>query len=44
MDELRLAIRESWEEIPSTLSEKFVESMPLRLKVVIKAKEGPTAF
>ena len=44
MDELRLAIRESWVEIPSTLCEKLVESMSRLLKAVIRATGGPTTF
>ena len=36
--------RESWEEIPSTLCEKFDESMPNCLKANIGAKGGRTAF
>ena len=43
IDEPRLAIGKI-EEIPSTLREKFVESMPRRLKAVIRAKGGPTTF
>lgn len=44
MNALRLAIKESWKEIPSHLCEKVVESMPRRLKAVIRAKGGPTKF
>ena len=44
VDELHLAIRESSWEIPSILCEKFVESMPRRLKAVIRAKGEPTTF
>lgn len=44
MDELRLAIKESWGEIPSNLCHELVESMPRHLNAVIKAKGGPTKY
>lgn len=44
IENLREAIKKSWEEIPSNLCHELVESMPRRIKAVIKAKGGPTKY
>lgn len=43
-EHLKQRIREEWGKISSDYTRKLVESMPKRLKDVIKAKGGPTRY
>jgi hypothetical protein len=42
--ELRTAIKEIWENIPSSVTKNLVESMPRRLQAVLDAKGGHTKY
>lgn len=42
--ELRAAIKEIWESIPSTVTRNLAESMPRRLQAVLDAKGGHTRY
>lgn len=41
---LKEIILEEWHKIPPSVTSKLVESMPNRLKAIIKAKGGPTKY
>lgn len=43
-DQLSIAIKNSWSEIPVELCNKLVQSMPKRIRAVIKARGGATQF
>ena len=42
--ELKIAIQEIWNSIPSTVTKHLVESMPRRLQAVLDAKGGHTKY
>lgn len=43
-DQLSIAIKNSWSEIPVELCKQLVQSMPKRIRTVIKARGGATQF
>lgn len=43
-EELKLKIFEEWEKIPNELCKKLVDSMPKRVRAVIKARGGATKY
>lgn len=43
-DQLSIAIKNSWSEIPVELCKQLVQSMPKRIRAVIKARGGATQF
>lgn len=44
LQELASAVQRAWSGIPSTTYQHLIESMPRRIKAVIRAKGGPTAY
>lgn len=42
--DLKTAVKEIWESIPSTVTKNLVESMPRRLQAVLDAKGGHTKY
>lgn len=44
ISDLKTALQEEWKKIPRNLTEKLVQSMPKRLRAVIKQKGYPTKY
>lgn len=43
-EDLKIALKEEWDKIPSSVTENLVKSMPRRLYAVIKSKGNPTKY
>ena len=44
MNELKVALREEWENLDNSVFEKVVISMPRRINAVLAARGGPTKY
>ena len=44
MNELKVALKEEWEDLDNSVFEEVVASMPRRINAVLEARGGPTKY